>query len=338
MHAQFPEIITIGNAIYDILSHVDEAFLLQHHLVKGSMRLVSQEEINRLYTHLGPTVCVSGGSAGNTAAALAGLKTRCLFVGKTASDFFGRAYLHDLRGAGVLCTTLPLGEEEGLQTAVCLVLVTPDGERTMLTHLGATTRLTSEDLIPQTLTQAFLVYGEAYLWDRSSTTEACRTAFSLARQAGRATALSLSDSFCVDRHRDLFLELLRAGALTLLFCNQHEIKALFQTSDLATAVAAVAPLCPLCVVTLGQEGALCTQGASAPPLVVPTQPVENLVDLTGAGDLFAAGFLHGYVRNAPLKACLALGNAAAGAVITQMGARVTCDLPQLARQCGIHSI
>jgi sugar/nucleoside kinase (ribokinase family) len=310
------DILGIGNAIVDILAPCDDRFLVENGLIKGSMRLIDAETARALYTRLGTTTVVSGGSAANTIVGTAGFSLKTAFIGKTAPDPLGRQFAHDIRAQGVLFDTLPLS---GAQTASSLIVITPDGERTMNTYLGACQNLTRADIDPVIVAGSAVTYIEGYLWDQPAAKEACRLAMAVAQASERCVAFTLSDSFCVDRARTEFLELIRGGSIDLVFANQHEVKSLYETADLPTALNALANDARNAVVTLGEQGAvvLTKDGVEN----VPAQPIDRLVDTTGAGDLFAAGFLSGWVRGHTPRACAQLGVAAASVIIQQLGAR-----------------
>jgi len=324
------DVLGIGNAIYDIFAHVEDDFLVAENLVKGSMRLIDAAEAERLYDSIGPAIGASGGCAGNTASGVASLGGSTAFIGKVAEDDLGRAYQHDIRSLGIQFDTDVL--VDSAPTARSMILITPDGERTMNTYLGACQELTEADVDAEVVGAAAVTYLEGYLWDPPAAKIAFRRAAEIAHGAGRKVALTLSDSFCVDRFRDEFLELIRTGAIDILFSNEHEIHALYQTADLGTAVAAVRAECPLTVITLGAKGSMVV--ADGETVQVAAAPVERIVDLTGAGDLYASGFLFGYAHDFDLAICAELGGLAAAEVIQHVGARPAVSLKELARQQG----
>jgi adenosine kinase len=325
------DVLTIGNAIVDVLAHTEEDFLVREGLVKGSMRLIDGAEAERLYGHMGPAQLISGGCAGNTAAGVASFGGRAAFIGKVADDELGRFYRHDMRALGIHFPTAPL--TEGKPTARSMILITPDGERTMNTNLAACQELSPADIDRKTVEAAAVTYLEGYLWDPPKAKEAFRVAASTAHQAGRKVAITLSDSFCVDRFRDEFLELMQEKSLDIVFANRHEVLSLYQTSDFETAVASLAKDIPLAVVTMSEEGSLAV--ADGARIRIPAAKIERVVDLTGAGDLYAAGFLFGLARGFPHDVCGRLGSLAAGEVISHVGARPNGSLAQLARQAGL---
>jgi sugar/nucleoside kinase (ribokinase family) len=325
------DVLTIGNAIVDVLAPAEEDFLLREGLVKGSMRLIDGAEADRLYSHMGPAQLISGGCAGNTAAGVASFGGRAAFIGKVADDELGRFFRHDMRALGVHFPTAPL--TDGTPTARSMIVITPDSERTMNTYLAACQELTPTDIDRDTVEGAAITYLEGYLWDPPKAKDAFREAIRIAHGAGRKVAITLSDSFCVDRFRDEFLDLMRSGGLDIVFANQHEVLSLYQTSDFASAVEALGKDVPLAVVTMSAEGSLVLAGGTE--LKVPAAPVERIVDLTGAGDLYASGFLYGLARGQGHAVCGRLGSLAAAEVISHVGARPQASLSQAAGQAGL---
>jgi sugar/nucleoside kinase (ribokinase family) len=326
------DVLGIGNAIVDVIAKTDEAFLAEEGLAKGSMALIDEARAEALYAKMGPAVEASGGSAANTLAGLGSFGGRAAFVGKVKADMLGAVFRHDITAIGVDYATP--GAEDGAATARCFVLVTPDGERTMSTYLGAAQDLGVADLDENAIRAAKVVYLEGYLWDPPAAKEAFREAAAVAHAADRKVALSLSDSFCVDRYRAEFLALLREGAVDLLFANDGELRSLYETSDIEAAIEAVAADVKLAAVTLGAEGCVIVAGASR--IRVDAAPVDgSIVDKTGAGDLFAAGFLYGFTRDLPLERCAELGSLAAAEVISHVGARPLVSLKALAEEKGL---
>lgn len=325
------DVLGIGNAIFDVLAHVEDDYLAKEELIKGSMRLIDAEEAERLYSHMGPALRISGGCAGNTASGVSSFGGNAAFIGKVAADTLGEAYSHDMRGFGVHFDTAPL--QGGAPTARSMILITPDGERTMNTYLGACQNLTVADIDESVVSDARITYLEGYLWDPAEAKEAFRKAADFAHKAGRKVALTLSDSFCVDRYREEFLDLVRTGAVDILFANEHELRALYQTSDMNSAVNAVREDAALAIVTLGAEGSLAATREETHH--VAAAPVDSVEDLTGAGDLYASGFLYGLSRDADLVTCARLGGLAAAEVITHVGARPQTSLKEIAEQSGI---
>ena len=320
------DVLCIGNAIVDVIANASDQFLTEEGLAKGSMRLIDAEEAERLYQHMGPAHQVSGGSAGNTAAGVAALGGRAGFIGQVAPDELGTFYRHDLTAAGVEFTT-PAGDV-GAPTARSMILVTPDGHRTMNTFLGAAQHLPTSALDEEQIRASKILYLEGYLWDPETPRYAMLRAIEVARQAGRKVAFTLSDTFCVDRHRDGFNALLDEGRIDILFANQAEIEALAGVPHLESAVSAVKDKVEILVVTRSEDGALATCGGERAD--VPAEPIAKLVDTTGAGDLFAAGFLLGTARGKTLEQSLRLGAICAAEVIQHYGARPEADLGALA--------
>ena len=320
------DVLAIGNAIVDVIADTDDAFLNAEGLTKGSMRLIDAEEAERLYSHMGSAREVSGGSAGNTAAGVAALAGRAGFIGQVAPDQLGEFYIHDLRSVGVEFTTPPA--DFGEPTGRVMVLVTPDGHRTMNTFLGAAQHLPSSALDEAQIADSGILYLEGYLWDPETPRYAMIRAIEVARNAGRKVAFTLSDSFCVERHRDGFNTLIEDGRIDILFANVDEIQAMAAVPHLESAIAAYRDKVETLVVTRSELGALATRGGERAD--VPAEPVREVVDTTGAGDLFAAGFLVGEARGLGLERSLKLGAIAAAEVIQHYGARPEADLKALA--------
>ncbi|HKX92573.1 MAG TPA: adenosine kinase [Sphingomicrobium sp.] len=320
------DVLTIGNAIVDVIADATDEFLTAEGLTKSAMRLIDAEEAERLYAHMGPAREVSGGCAGNTAAGIAALGGRAGFVGQVAPDQLGTFYRHDLTAAGVEFTTPAL--DVGVPTARSMILVTPDGHRTMNTFLGAAQHLPASALDAQQIRDSAAIYLEGYLWDPETPRYAMIRAIEIARSAGRKVAFTLSDTFCIERHRDGFNALIDGGRIDILFANQAEIEMLAGVPHLDSAVEAVRGKVETLVVTRSEHGALATRGADL--VEVPAEPVAEVVDTTGAGDLFAAGFLFGCTRGKSLEQSLKLGAIAAAEVIQHYGARPEADLRALA--------
>ena len=320
------DVLAIGNAIVDVITDADDAFLAAQGLDKGSMRLIDEGEAVRLYGEMGPGREVSGGSAGNTAAGLAALGCRVGFIGQVADDELGRIYRHDISATGVSFTT-PARSDVGA-SARCLILVTPDAQRTMNTFLGAAQRLPAAAISAGQVASAKILYLEGYLWDPEEPRAAMEAAIDAARAAGTKVAFTLSDSFCISRHRADFVRLIDDGRIDILFANEDEILALSGEGEFEAAVAAVAPRVPVLAVTRSEKGAIAVAGAKRAE--VAAEPIERLVDTTGAGDLFAAGFLAGQARGLSLEQSLKLGAIAAAEVIQHYGARPEADLRALA--------
>lgn len=325
------DVLGIGNAIVDVIARAEEDFLLKQGMTKGTMALIDAERAESIYAAMGPAIETSGGSAANTIVGLASLGARTAFVGKVKSDSLGQAFAHDIRAAGVSFATAPAAD--GAPTARCYVLVTPDGERTMNTFLGAAQDLHPDDIDPDAVAASAIIYLEGYLWDPKNAKDAFLKAADIAHGAGRQVALSLSDAFCVDRWRSEFLHLMRSRTVNLIFANEAELHSLYETADFDTAVKALRNDVDIAVVTRGEKGCLVVSrdGTEA----VAAFPVDRVVDTTGAGDLFAAGFLSGLARGADDRVCGRLGALAAGEVIQHLGARPEASLIDLARENGL---
>jgi sugar/nucleoside kinase (ribokinase family) len=325
------DVLGIGNAIVDVIARAEDDFLLKQGMNKGGMTLIDEARAQAIYAAMGSAVEVSGGSAANTIVGLSSLGGRGAFVGRVRNDDLGRAFSHDIRASGVTFTTPPASS--GPSTGRCYVLVTPDGERTMNTYLGAAQDLHPADIDEGMIGSSAIVYLEGYLWDPKNAKDAFLKAAKIAHQAERKVALTLSDAFCVDRWRDEFLQLMRSGTVDLIFANEAELHSLYETSDFDTAIKALRGDIDVAVVTRSEKGCLVLgpDGIEA----VPAFPVERVVDTTGAGDLFAAGFLSGLARGADDRTCGRLGALAAGEVIQHIGARPEVSLKDLARDNGL---
>jgi sugar/nucleoside kinase (ribokinase family) len=324
------DVVGIGNAIVDIISRCENEFLARHGLAKGHMRLIDDSEMQRLYAEMGPAIEISGGSAANTMAGVASFGGAAAFIGKVAEDELGRIFGHDLRAAGVAYDT-PRATG-GLPTARSLILVTPDGERTMNTFLGVSPMLAHGEIDGATIEAARITYLEGYLFDLPDAKAAFRHAAGIARHAGRKVALSLSDAFCVDRHRAEFLALIR-DSVDILFANESELKSLYETRTWEDAVAAARRDCALVAATRSAKGSLILAGDRT--IEVAAEPVAQVVDTTGAGDLYAAGFLLGHAKGQDLRTCGRLASLAAAEVISHIGARPQTPLGKLAREAGL---
>jgi sugar/nucleoside kinase (ribokinase family) len=319
------DVLAIGNAIVDVISETDDAFIELEELTKGGMQLIDADRATQLYGAMGPAREISGGSAANTLAGLSMLGHQCAFIGQTAKDQLGDVFAHDIRAAGI-DFDVPAREQEP-PTARCLILVTPDAQRTMNTFLGASQFL-SADLIDKALIEdAAILYLEGYLWDPEEPRAAMRAAIAHAKSAGRKVAFTLSDAFVIDRHRDDFLALMNEGLIDILFANEVEICSLNQNDNFEASVATSSVLVPLLVVTKGENGAIALQDGQR--FEVAAEPVERLVDTTGAGDLFAAGFLSGLTQGRSIDACLTMGAVCAAEVISHYGARPEADIKAL---------
>ncbi|WP_213286825.1 adenosine kinase [Bradyrhizobium sp. sGM-13] len=325
------DVLAIGNAIFDVFAQTDEKFLADHGMTKGGMALIDEARAASIYRDMGPATEVSGGSAANTIVGIANFGARAAYVGKVKSDQIGGLYTHDIRAAGVAFETR--AAEAGPATGCSYILVTPDGERTMNTYLGAAQALNPSDIDEAQIAASRIVYLEGYLWDPQNAKEAFVKAAGIAHGAGRQVALTLSDSFCVDRYRDEFLDLMRKRTVDLVFANEAELHSLYQTSDFEGALKQLREDTKLAVVTRSEKG--CVVVSSDGVVAAPAFPIEKLVDTTGAGDLFAAGFLFGLVRNASHETCGRLGALAAAEVIQHIGARPQVSLKELAGQNGL---
>ena len=318
------DVVGIGNAIVDVLSKTDDTFLQNNGINKGTMTLIEAAQAEALYAKMGPAMEVSGGSAANTIAALASLGSKVGYIGKVAHDQLGTVFRHDIRAAGVSFDTAPL--LQGAPTARCMILITPDAQRTMSTYLGACVWLTIDDINEEVIKSAQVTYLEGYLFDREHAKEAFYKAARLAHKSGKKVALTLSDPFCVDRHRDAFLDLVK-NHVDILFANEAEIMSLYQVKTFAEAVDATRPHCEVSAITRGVMGSVIISGKET--VEVKAEPVHQVVDTTGAGDLYAAGFLHGYTQKKPLAVCGRMASIAAAEIIAQVGARPQRNLAQL---------
>ncbi len=319
------DVIAIGNAIVDVMAPCEDADIERLGLAKGGMTLVDTARAQELYDAMGPAREISGGSAANTLAGLAALGASCAFIGQVADDQLGEVFAHDIRAGGIAYAT-PVRSEEP-PTARCLIFVSPDGQRTMNTFLGASQYLPAQALDDATIAAAKVLYLEGYLWDPEEPRRAMRRAIAAARGAGRKVAFTLSDAFVISRHGDDFRALIDEGQIDILFANEHELAALTGIEDFDAGLAALSPKVPTLVVTRSEKGAHAVSGGEHAH--VPAEPIDKVVDTTGAGDLFAAGFLFGYVRGRPLAESLTLGAVCAAEVISHYGARPEADLKEL---------
>ncbi len=324
------DVLGIGNAIVDVLTHVDDGFLKDKGLNKGAMQLIDEPTANELYDSVGPAIEISGGSAANTIAGITSFGGTGAYIGKVRNDQLGNVFNHDIRSAGVDFTTSPA--QDGPATARCLVLITPDGERTMNTFLGACVGLSPDDVDTAQVAAAKVTYLEGYLWDPPRAKEAFVKAAGAAKKAGRMVSLSLSDAFCVDRHRESFLELIRRD-VDILFANESEIKSLYQVSGFDDALQAVRRDCEFAALTRSEHGSVVVEAQDVH--VVEAHPIDRLADATGAGDLYAAGFLYGFTNGGSPANCARLGSLAAAEVISHVGARPEVSLNALAREKGL---
>ena len=324
------DVLGIGNAIVDVIARTEDDFLAKQKMRKGAMQLIDEAQAVGIYDAMGPAVEVSGGSAANTIVGVASLGGRAAFIGKIKDDDLGRVFAHDIRAAGVAFATPPASA--GPSTARCYVLVTPDGERTMNTYLGAAQDLHPNDIDADAVAAAQIIYLEGYLWDPPHAKEAFLKAAKIAQGAERDVALTLSDAFCVGRYRAEFLDLIRTGTVDIVFANESELHSLYETSDFDTAVNALRNDVRLAVITRSEKGCLVVTREETD--AVPASPIERLVDATGAGDLFAAGFLVGLSRGVEYRTAARLGALAAAEVIQHLGARPETSLKALARDNG----
>jgi sugar/nucleoside kinase (ribokinase family) len=325
------DVLGIGNAIVDVIARAEDDFLVRQGMQKGAMTLIDEARARQIYDAMGPAIEASGGSAANTIHGVASFGGRTSFVGKVRDDTLGQAFTHDIRAAGVAFDTPPAFD--GPSTACCYVLVTPDGQRTMNTYLGAAQDLHPKDIDADKIAGASITYLEGYLWDPKNAKEAFLKAAKIAHDANRTVALTLSDAFCVGRYRAEFLDLVRSKTVDLLFANEAELHSLYETSDFDTAAAALRKDAKLAVVTRSEKG--CIVVTPEKTTAVPAAPIERLVDTTGAGDLFAAGFLFGVARGHDHVTSARLGAVAAAEIIQHIGARPERSLKSLAQENGL---
>lgn len=319
------DVVGIGNALVDVITHAGEDFLDRESLVKGAMTLIDTERAVSLYKVLGTAVEMSGGSAANTMCGVASFGGRAAYIGKVSDDDLGQVFGHDLRAVGVQFR--PGAPDHETPTGRCLIVVTPDAQRTMNTYLGVSSLLCSDDLDLATIAAGRVLYMEGYLYDRDDAKQAFRRAAGVAHQAGRLVSLTLSDSFCVDRHRDDFRALV-TESVDLLFGNEDELCALYEVSDFDAAVRALRRDGTMAAITRGKDGSVIVTDDTV--LAVAAEPVEHVVDTTGAGDLYASGFLYGFTRGFDLAECGRLGSVAAAEVISHVGPRPLVELRRLA--------
>ncbi len=325
------DVLTIGNAIVDVIAQADDDFLQREAIIKGAMNLIDEPRAEHLYGAMGPATITSGGSSGNTAAGAASFGARTAYIGKVKADELGRIYRHDIESIGVRFPTA--AALAGPATARSFIFVTPDGERSMNTYLGAAQGLSPEDIDEETVANATVTYLEGYLWDPPAAKEAFRRAAAIAHKHGRKAAITLSDSFCVDRYRAEFLDLMRSGTVDIIFANESEMHSLYETSSIEAALEAAAKDVELAVVTRSEKGAVAIRRGER--VEAAAFPIEQLVDTTGAGDLFASGFLFGYTSGRSLHDSLRLGALAASHVIQHIGPRPQRHLKELAQENGL---
>jgi len=319
------DVIAIGSAIVDVMAPCDDALIDQLGMARGGMMLIDTDRAHALYDAMGPAREISGGSAANTLAGLAALGAHCAFVGQVADDQLGEVFAHDIRAGGIAFATPARAGDP--PTARCLIFVTPDGQRTMNTFLGASQFLPADAIDEAAIASAAVLYLEGYMWDPAEPRAAMRRAIAAAKGAGRKVAFTLSDAFVIERHGDDFRALIEEGAFDILFANEIELAALTGEADFDAGLASLAPKVPVLVVTRSEKGAVAvTQGQRA---AVAAEPVAQVVDTTGAGDMFAAGFLFGHVRGQGLAECLHMGAICAAEIISHYGARPEADLKAL---------
>ena len=324
------DVLTIGNAIVDIIARAEDDFLVENNINKAAMNLIDAERAVKLYDVMGPAIEASGGSAANTAAGVASLGGTAAYFGKVSDDHLGGVFAHDIKAAGVDFDTVPLNGHP--PTARSMIFVTPDGERSMNTYLGACVELGPDDIDSDMVADARITYFEGYLWDPPLAKDAIRLAAEIAHKNGRQVAMTLSDSFCVDRYRDEFLNLMRSRTVDIVFANEAELKSLYQTSSFEAGIQAIREDCALGIVTRGELGSVVVTFEKTH--VVEAIPVKKLVDTTGAGDLYAAGFLYGLTHGMSDTDCARLGGLAATQVIEQIGPRPLVRLADVAAEAG----
>ena len=325
------DVVGIGNALVDVLARVDDDFLAENMVEKGIMTLIDTARAAELYGRMGPATEISGGSGANTIAGLAMLGSRAAYVGKVKDDQLGAIFAHDIRAQGAVFETPLAPKDAADETGRCMVLVTPDGERSMSTYLGVSEHLAPSDIDERMMAAADWLYLEGYRFDGPESHEAFAKAVRACKGGGGRASVTLSDPFCVDRHRDAFRRMIRDD-LDLLFANEHEVVSLYQTASLAAALEACAADVRMAAVTVGPEGAWVIENGERTH--VPTRPA-HVEDATGAGDLFAAGFLHGLVQGRSLTDCARMGSVAAAEVIGHIGARPEVDLAELMTRAGL---
>ncbi len=325
------DVLTVGNAIVDIIAHCEDGFLEENGIIKGAMNLVDAERAEMLYGRMGPALEASGGSAGNTAAGVASFGGRAAYFGKVSSDQLGGIFAHDIRAQGVHFATKPLAGTP--PTARSMIFVTPDGERSMNTYLGACVELGPEDVEADVVANSQVTYFEGYLWDPPRAKDAIRECARIAHKNDREVSMTLSDSFCVDRYRAEFLELMRSGTVDIVFANRAELLSLYETEDFDAAIHQIAGDCKLAAITLSEHGSVIVHGDKR--VSIDAVQIPRLVDTTGAGDLYAAGFLHGYTKGMELDVCGKLGSLAAGSIIQQIGPRPMESLEKLGKAAGL---
>lgn len=325
------DVLTVGDAIVDIIARCDDQFLINNKITKAAMNLIDAERAELLYSRMGPALEASGGSAANTAAGVANFGGKAAYFGKVANDQLGEIFTHDMRAQGVHYQTKPI--DTFPPTARSMIFVTEDGERSMNTYLGACVELGPEDVEADVVANAKVTYFEGYLWDPPRAKEAIVECARIAHENGRETSMTLSDSFCVDRYRGEFLDLMRSGTVDIVFANRQEVLSLYETDDFEAALNKLAEDCKIAAVTVSEDGAVILRGSER--FYVDAIKIREVVDTTGAGDLFAAGFLYGYTQGRSLEDCGKLGCLAAGIVIQQIGPRPMTSLSDAAKEKGL---
>jgi len=325
------DVLGLGNSLVDIIAHADDEFLIAHDMVKGAMTLIDEDHAETLYALAKDATVMSGGSAANTIVGVASFAVKSAYIGKVRRDELGATFQRSIRAENVVFDTRPA--EHGPATGRSFIFVTPDGERTMNTFLGASSHLSPDDVDEDLVRSARFVYLEGYMWDRPAAKEAFRKAGTIARAAGAHVALTLSDSFCVDRFRGEFIDLMRSGIVDTVFSNTAEALSLYETPLLSEALDAFAKEGVLAVITRGDKGSIVVEGEKRTE--APAFAIERLVDTTGAGDMFAAGFLAGLARGADHYVSARLGALAAAEIIQHVGARPAAKLADLAKVKGL---
>lgn len=325
------DVVGIGNAIVDVIARAGDDFLVKHGMSKGGMSLIDEPRAEAIYKAMGPATEISGGSAANTIAGVASFGGKAAFVGTVRDDTLGGVFAHDIQASGVSFKVPPF--KNGPSTARSYILVTPDGERTMNTYLGAAQLLSAAEIDEREIAAAKILYMEGYLWDPQDAKDAFLKAAKIAHGANRIVALTLSDAFCVDRYRREFLELIKNGTVDLLFANEAELKSLYETGDFDAALMELRRDAKFAAVTRSEKGAVVVSKEDVE--AVPAFPVREIIDTTGAGDLFAAGFLYGFSNDLPHAASAKLGALAAAEVISHLGARPEKKLSELAKENGL---
>ncbi|AAP99550.1 MULTISPECIES: adenosine kinase [Prochlorococcus] len=324
MNPEKLDVVAIGNAIVDVLINTEESFLREHSLAKGNMTLITQEKAEELYSKSDPSLETSGGSAANTIAGLSELGSNAEFIGRVKKDALGNTFKDDICSTGAVFNTPPI--KYGPSTARCFIYVTPDAERTMCTYLGASVLLETKDIDFSILGETKILYLEGYLWDLEKAKSALKASAEECKKLGGKIALSLSDSFCIERHRESFQELLEKN-IDILFANENEIISLYNSSSLDDAIENIKPKCEIAVITIGGKGSIIISGDEK--YLIKPYNFGKVIDTTGAGDLYASGFLHGYVNGLDLQTCGNIGSTCAGYIVSQLGSRSKVSLKDI---------